>query len=239
MNIIDLEKEQEFIENYIYRYSNERINKNREPITDGIINIKKYCKNKLKICWILKEAYDNEYKKGNGGGWSLVHDFLINDNYINVIKHPTWQGIIYTTYCILMNRSYYDVDYIRDNIEMANVIENIAVININKMPAKQIQSSPENIVKKEYEYWRPLLHWQLKQYKPNILIFGNTFQHFQKDLYIKNNIIKKNGDTKYVIKNDILYIKAKHPSNRSSRDKYVNEINDIVKKYMRAMGHVT
>ena len=222
MNASELVMEEELIEEYIYRFY-DKSKKDSEPIMDGIVDVEKYRKSKLKICWILKEPYCEG--DGTGGGWSLTKDILLKKDF-NPGKSPTWQPMIYVTYSLLNNFiDYSNMDFIRDDPKMSNSLKSIAFINVNKMPG-YTRSNDIDIAKK-YQEWRPLLHWQLKIYDPQILIFGHTFKHFQKDLGIKNKEIKNDF---YVLKNNKIYIHAYHPAQTQiTRDDYVQGIIDVVK----------
>jgi len=71
-----LEREEELIINeYVHKFY--KSTKKSEPITDGIVNIEKYSKSKYRICWVLKEPYDEG--DGTGGGWSLTDALAAED----------------------------------------------------------------------------------------------------------------------------------------------------------------
>jgi hypothetical protein len=112
---------------------------------------------------------------------------------------------------------------------MARCLSEIAIINFNKMPAAT-ESNNADIAKK-YEYWKPILHWQLKQYDPQIIIFGNTFQHFKEDLRIKDSDKRNYGNSvDYYVRDNKIYLYAYHPSQWTiSKEKYVQDIIDVVK----------
>jgi hypothetical protein len=81
---------------------------------------------------------------------------------------------------------------------------------------------------------------QLKQYDPQIIIFGNTFHHFQNDLGIKDeeltNYYKDKKKPRYIVKNGKLYVDAYHPAVRPStmpEADYVQSIIDIVEMNKR------
>jgi hypothetical protein len=229
MNVEYLEKEQDLINGYIYRFCCDKITKSAEPIYDGIVNIEKYIKSKYKICWILKEPYDED--NGKGGGWSLTNDILNQKAlYPEIIGNsPTWQPMVYVTYSLLHGFiSWKDMDWIRDEPEMAQCLNEIALINVNKMPASH--RSDDSDIATKYEYWKPILHWQLKQYDPQILIFGNTFEHFKDDLKIKDNELESKYNVVYVVRDKKIYAHAYHPAQtRISRGEYVQGIINVIK----------
>ena len=225
MDINEMEREEKLIEEYVYKFY-DKSDKDSEPITDGIVNIEKYVNCKYKICWVLKEPYDED--NGTGGGWSLTKDGLAKDDF-SPGNSPTWQPMIYTTYSLLNSFiNYNDMEYIRDDPEMSNVLKYIALININKMPA--FHRSNDSDISKKYESWRPLLHWQLKIYNPQIIIFGNTFQYFKKDLEINDDEIKNRDYVDYIIKNKKIYAHAYHPAQTViTREQYVQGIINVIK----------
>jgi hypothetical protein len=225
MNAFEMEREEELIEEYIYNFY-DKSDKKSEPITDGIVNIEKYIGSKYKICWVLKEPYDED--DGTGGGWSLTRDVLAKEDFSQG-GSPTWQPMIYVTYSLLNNFiPYSEMDSINDDPEMSNILKHIAFININKMPA--FHRSNDNDISKKYVSWRPLLHWQLKIYNPQIIIFGNTFQHFKKDLNIRDSEIKNRNYVDYVVRDKKIYAHAYHPAQTQiSREDYVQGIINVVK----------
>ncbi|GMO34622.1 MAG: hypothetical protein Ta2B_15050 [Termitinemataceae bacterium] len=231
MTLEYLEKEQELIETYIERFYSDKITKKASPIYDGVADCEKYLKSKYRICWVLKEPYDEG--NGKGGGWSLTQDILAQEElYPDVIgKSHTWQPMVYVTYSLLNGFIPYNggMDYIRDEPKMAQCLNEIALINVNKMPAET--RSNDNDIAEKYEYSKPLLFWQLKQYDPQIIIFGNTFQHFQNDLGIKNSEKKHKGYVDYIVKNKQIYIHAYHPAQTAIiREDYVQNIISVVKE---------
>ena len=80
------------------------------------------------------------------------------------------------------------MSWIRDEPEMAQCLNEIVLVNVNKMPANHRSNDTDIALK--YEYWKPILFWRLKQYDPQIIIFGNTFQHFKDDLGIADTEIR-------------------------------------------------
>jgi hypothetical protein len=227
MNKIELEKEQKLIEVYINQFY-ERNNENLKPITDGVIDAEKYLKSKFRICWVLKEPYDDI-----GGGWSLTQDMLNQEQLYNkyIRGSKSWEPVVYVTYSLFNNFiSYSDMSYISDQPEMAQCFNNIAYINMCKMPANTRSNYD---LSDKYEFWKPILHWQLKQYDPQIIIFGGTFPYFKKDLGITDDEIKNVSriNFNYAIKNNKMFLDVYHPAQTTiTRDIYVQGIIDIVKE---------
>ena len=92
-----------------------------------------------------------------------------------------------------------------------------------------------------YETWRPILLFQLKVYKPQVVIFGNVMPYFQKDLGLEE-IMKSDDDrmVNYAVKDNCLYIDAWHPCLRGKSDaykeKYVNGIIKTVREQAREIN---
>ena len=220
--IFELEKEQQLIEEYIDRFY-EKGDGRLKPIRDGIINAEKYLSSHYKICWILKEPYDDA---GGGGSFSEMNQDDICK--YRVIGSPSWEPLVLVTYSLLNGLLSYDDVLKNDLSEIALSFQQIAYMNIGKISAG---TSSGNMVK-EYEFWKPILHWQLKKYEPQIIIFGNTFQHFQKDLYITDDEVKEGDSVVYAIKNGKIYIHAYHPAYVPmgiAKNIYVQGIIDVVK----------
>ena len=229
----DLKKEEELITEDIDEFCKDMISDEAGPIYDGVVNIEKYLNGeKYRICWVLKEAYDEGDKKG--GSWYLCEFIGCEKRWREVANHPTWKKVIYATYGIINDFiEYSNMDYITDDPEMVKCLNHIAVINVNKMPGDS--TSDNAVIASEYKRFKLLLHRQLEKYDPQIIIFGGTFQHFQNDLEIKDEEIsnyKDNKKPRYIVKNGKLYVDAYHPAVRPStmiEDYYIQSIIDIVK----------
>ena len=95
------------------------------------------------------------------------------------------------------------------------------------MPAHKI--SNDSILSNLYSIWRPILLEQIEIYEPQIIIFGNTFKFFKKDLVGDDAEPSKRIDGVIHIyeKNEIMMIDAYHPNQKIiGRDMYVNSIID-------------
>ena len=69
------------------------------------------------------------------------------------------------------------MDYIRDNIDMAKVLQKIAYLNVSKIPGYSV--SYKNNIEQCYTKWKPILDRQIETYAPDVIIFGYTFDHFR------------------------------------------------------------
>lgn len=194
-----------------------------EPIYDGVYckDAKKYLNSKIRIMWVLKEPYDDENDDGEpcGGGWNYFDCFEPSKS---PWKIRTWKNMIYTTYGILNNLKYEDMETIEDNPEMADVLLEIACINLSKMPGHTTTDS--SLLPTYYETWKDILKQQMDLYSPQVIIFANTFDYFKEDLF-KGEILEPVDSITQVYKKDgVRYIDAYHPQCRIKRGTYVNSI---------------
>ena len=106
----------------------------------------------------------------------------------------------------------------------------IFVIKLSKMPGynKSVKSNIEQC----YIQWKPILDKQIETYAPDIIIFGNTFDHFKNDFKIRG--LEKIGNIPGWIdvykSGQLILLDAYHPS-RKGRD-YVNSLIDALNKYL-------
>lgn len=206
-----------------------------EAITlDGPLNIQGYLKSPMKILWVLKEAY--------GEAFSYT-DYFSNqfDKFYEeiVLKKPgpggTWQPITITSYCILNKLKEYDVSIIQDKEIVKETLENIAFINIKKIPGKSKSNDRE--IKKYYHKYPALLHEQINLLNPEIIICGKTghlFDNtFSKEKSFKKYIIPKS--THCFVFEGRFYICAYHPARwpmTQSDEDYTNSIVFCIKKWL-------
>ncbi len=232
MNAQELNKVQQEIRDAIYAHAIELGYDNNiiEPITDGVCDFEGYLKSNPKIMWILKEP-NGQNEDGNieGGGWSIVETGFRDIEA--TAKQPTFQKIIYIMYGYLNGCKYYDMDFVRDNHEMVKVMHNIAYLNVSKMPGNS-KSTPTNI-ENCYQQWKPILDKQIETYNPDVIIFGNTFEHFRNDF---------NGNGLECIDsypgwidiyqcNNRLLFAAYHPLQRCGDEEYINTLIDALNTY--------
>lgn len=209
-----LKEKQKTLETKIYEVANDNnlLTDNLHPICDGVCDFDEYLKSSPKIMWILKEPYDDFVNgKPSGGGWSIPMDCFEKDD---VWKSKSWQSIIYVVYGFLHNLKWNEMDYIKDDKSMAEVLKQIAYINMSKMPA--YNASNDNLLYDAYKIWKDILFEQITTYSPDIIIFGNTFKYFQKDLIGSDiNPIKAYDDWIDVYKKDkTILLDAYHPSRK-------------------------
>lgn len=204
--------------------------KEKEIISDGIVNPQEYLSSPIKILWILKEPYDID---GEGkGGWP-INESLNNEKELQTLGglKSTWYPIAYTSFAILNGfKKYEDMDDIEDNDSMLNVFKKIAFINVQKFAANTTTNDKD--IKAAYKAHSRILLKQIEIYNPDIVIGGNTMWNFVDDLELKDHHY---DEYEYWIKDNKLYINAAHPSirgNSEAKEEYVNDIVRIAMKYI-------
>ena len=196
-----------------------------KPIYDGVNDIASYLESSPKIMWVLKEPYDIISEgKASGGGWSIF------DLYNRESVRPTLQVIAYTIYGYLKSVQWPEMGSIHDNLEILDVLKQIAYINISKMPSKTVSNN--DTIGRLYKYWEPVLHKQFLLYNPDVIIFGNTYDHFEH--YSVGHTLEpiyqddETGLRVYSYLNKLL-LSAYHPRQRKmTREKYVNTIISVL-----------
>ncbi len=200
-------------------------------VIDGIIEPEKYLKAKYRILWVLKEANSETVS------WSYLENFKNKEWLFQCGKSvPTLKRMIYTTYGILRDCEWSEIPD-SSNEESFEPLQEIAIINIKKIPGGSISESNE--IQQAYYDNQELLKRQIETYNPNVVIFGNTLQYFYKsDFDGLEEAVKENteyGNAFYNTEN-ILYIHTWHPAvrGRGFTDKeYVMDIVNIVKNWKR------
>lgn len=225
MDAKNLKKLQADIAERIWRKADELglVNETCKPVTDGVTDIDEYLKSSPRIMWVLKEPWDDVDENGItcGGGWDMSEVFEKDDAW----KNRTWQPIIYASYGIINRYLWNDMDWIRDDTSMANVLKKIAYINVSKMPG-YTHSNNEKI-RLAYKNWREILLEQIRIYKPQVIIFGYTFEFFKEDLVGMDAepIYRDNGIIHVYEKDGMKLLDVYHPNQRIiSREQYVNSI---------------
>lgn len=201
------------------------------PIFDGVADVKAYLQSSPKIMWILKEPYDyinEETKKPEGGGWTLLEDFEKESENPLVQSLPrTVQRIIYATAGIYTGTEYDNMEYYYQP-EMYKYLFQIAYINLSKMPA----GTRSGDMTEKYLIWKDIIFDQIKLYNPEVIIFGNTFQYMKEDLCINENdyVTSCYGWVDIYKKDTSLFVDAYHPGIFCSTKQYVNTMVKIIRK---------
>lgn len=197
---------------------------------DGIISIKKYLESPERILWILKEPNSDEE---NVNWRDEIRKLSENQNLSGFNK--TFTNIVYVTYGILNKKKWGEISFIKDDSTIINVLENIAFINIKKTPGGR--SSIDRELENYYKKFKNVLLMQINEYKPTIIIGGNTIKFLEQDLvnlfptlkhekYVESSdlgILKSNKD-------NIIIFDARHPQSTNSTSKIY--CNDIIENYL-------
>lgn len=215
-----------------------------QPIYDGLYSAEMYWKSPLRIMWILKEPYDEFDKrtgKPEGGAWSITKDLFHNPE--DFARNKTGQMVIYTSYGILNNLKWNKIDYIYDDPDIPRILQTIAFINLSKMPAYTTTRDSELWAK--YEDWKKITLKQIKQYEPNVLIFGNTFKFFYDDLYELFSIettkktYLRNIDIRVYENEERIIIDSWHPGKHFSNEEKEIYVNSLVRKINNWYSSIT
>lgn len=236
MTIQELEKKNSELEKEIGLNAEKHnlITDKVEPIYDGIYSAEKYLSAPLRIMWVLKEPYDDVDDNGlpAGGGWSIPKCLFNEPDYKYYTSGKVSAKMVTRlSYCLLNNKKFADSKDLNSAQEIAQPLQNIAYINISKMPAVTRTNNATLIEK--YNFWKTILLKQIETYSPDVIIFGATFDFFISDLFGESfpepNF--KFGMTKGFVRNDGLLISAYHPGyfkSEETQDNYASEIIKIV-----------
>jgi len=211
--------------------SEEILIKDKNSIVDGIINCEKYAEAKTKILWVLKEPNSSET-------WTYQDFLSVNDIESKIgckndtLKYDIFRRILYISFGLKNNKKYAELPF-AEELEVYGTGEEIAYINIKKTGGGGEVIEKE--IEQAYKENEDLLLKQIKEYNPNIIIFGNTLKYFNWDklkeigwdLFENKHIVddKTNNTHFYPISNEKLCIYPYHPSYFAvSREVYCTEI---------------
>ncbi len=200
-----------------------------DPTYDGVINPEMYCQAPIKILWILKEVNDD-------GGYCQRKAF--NKSIENLMKdrkdwYRTLDPIIYTTYSLLNGFMLWDeMDYIKDNPQMIDVLKQISYINIKKEAGGSV--SFNDVLSKAYQKNRNIIINQIELSNPEVIICGNTLEFLMDDLKINKEELTAIDNIEYIIQGSRLIINAYHPNQRTiTQEEYCDSIIKLVKKFYK------
>lgn len=194
-------------------------------LLDGIVNVELYYNAFPKILWILKEPYDKDNE--NESSWHLSQMFDMSEKDLierNIHKSKTWLPVMETNYCIVNDKRYEDVKGKVDISELFNVMKHTAVINVKKTPGNT--TTPYSILKKTVKRDSQILLEQIHTYVPDIIIGGNTMYLFWEMLF--NREKSQCISLEYWNRGKQIFIDAAHPSKRTERGSYTEDILDEV-----------
>ncbi len=203
------------------------------PIRDGVADIEAYQQSSPKVMWVLKEPYDDFKEDGSpyGGNYTLMEDLKKNRNAQLGTMPLTIQRVIYTTYGIFTDYEYDDMGWYYEP-ETYKYLFQIAYINLSKMPGGTKSGSMTT----KYQIWRDIVLKQFDLYKPDVMIFGHTFQDVKDDLDVRDEdrILTGNGWVDIYRKDNRLYVDAYHPGIPGSNRMYVNTIAQNVRQLLKS-----
>jgi hypothetical protein len=235
MTVRELKCEESKIDKYVKLFYPKFNSGKKKPILDGIIDVEKYLHSDFRICWVLKEP-DDEKDSFNGGFdlRKLHHKYLkMNNHYFG----PTWETIGMVSYLILNGlKSQNEIVGLERSKYMQSLLQ-ISFIHLSKMPSKIAPLTKENDLWDYYDYWKPILNWQLSKYDPDIIIFGDTDKYFWDDLELDEGKSKQINHGTYILKNGKIYICVFDPSQKNiTHEAYINSIISIVRKEENYIG---
>ncbi|MCI6913508.1 MAG: hypothetical protein MR771_10135 [Treponema succinifaciens] len=230
MTVKELEKKQKKMHEKITKHAqNLGLIKQKpvlKPIYDGVADIQKYLFSSPKIMWILKEPYGDFTKTGKPKNNDLESfpDWFNEENFWETVDRSN-KGIYRTIATVSYNIQNKTKKKRKDLSpkEIHDTIKQIAFINMSKLPGGK--STPSELLNDYYKKWKDILDEQIEIYKPEIIIFGNTFSNFKEKLGITekpaHKISSKWCADKYE-KDCVIYIDAYHPARKD--DDYVSSI---------------
>ncbi len=206
------------------------------PIYDGVVDWDGYLKAPLKLCWILKEPYDDRDENGNpaGGGWTMFKDFVREGRLAETVNaNPALRNVACVSWALLSDASRHtDIPEIHDKPEVAESLLRVCYLNTGKMPAATTTSREQ--LQKIHGEWRDIVLDQVKLADPDLLIFGGTLDVWAADFGIDLAhplAHGRNGGTIVDVHSwrgkRLLY--ADHPAARTSREEWIDAILDAAR----------
>lgn len=191
------------LSNLLKKWKRQEHHKNELFIYDGIIDTQRWSKSQPKILFILKEAWEEQYKKED---WDLCK--IIRTVWKGP-KYKIWRTLAYWAYAIQYSGNRLTPPLPdQDDKKYIESFLSCAIINIKKSGGKS--SSDFNDLASYVQKDKKLLKRQIELISPDIIVCGSTFD-LVKDLFADI------ADTDY----DLLYrwgnipiINFGHPANR-------------------------
>lgn len=204
-------------------------------IADGPIDEEAYDAANIKVCWILKEAYDDSVDgRPAGGGWGYTAE-VIEAWYEKdlVARNSTLSRVGAITFSL--NNGYCDTEDLTDD-EIIEGLKQTYWINLNKTPA--FSTTNRNFPHRT-KNWASIVELQVQDAHPDIIIFGNTWDDIEEYPYITIEESTKEylcEDESYVAVNistteeGIIEVNAYHPGMKSIEYEthMINSIQDYL-----------
>ena len=202
-----------------------------KPVYDGVVNWDGYLKAPLKLCWILKEPYDDKDEQGApaGGGWTMFKDFVREGRLAETVNaNPALRNVARVSWALLSGASRHtDIPEIPDKPEVAECLLRVCYLNTGKMPAATTTSREQ--LQKIHGEWRDIVLDQVKLADPDLLIFGGTLDVWAADFGIDLAHPLAHGRSGGTVVDvhswrgkRVLY--ADHPAARTSREEWIDAI---------------
>ena len=157
-----------------------------KPICDGVVDWAGYLSAPLKVCWVLKEPYDDKGEDGKpaGGGWTMFKDFVREGRLAETVNaNPALRNAACASWALLSGvPRYADIPKIPDNPAVAESLLRVCYLNTGKMPAAT-ETSRAQLLKIHGE-WRDIVLKQIELADPDLLIFGGTLDVWASDFGI-------------------------------------------------------
>ena len=186
---------------------------------DGILNPELYANSKIRIMWMLREPW---FK----GAWKLIQNEGV---YSRIGASPTLQPMAYVTYSILNGYpNWSEMSYLRDKPEMAEVLRAIAYVNVKKCVGGT--ASDLGDIYSHFKMGEHILRFQVKQFKPDVVIGCNPFMHDVFTWDSSRSTPKNYSNLSYVSDaGQPLLIQSLHPSQRATnRADYIDPIIRLI-----------
>ena len=210
----------------------------RRCTRDGVIDEKQYLEAPIKILWILKEpnSPDDDIYDMRKGIATLLDGDVIHKDWAK-----TFTALAYSTYGILNNKTEEYYPKIEGNAPVVESLQKTAFINVKKLPGKSFAIKKE--LRDFYSRYNLLLKEQIEIINPDVLIFGGSFDLFEKEWFeifgskLYEDISKTHiQEYQY---GDKLLLSTHHPGQwKIERHIYCNSIIDSVMKWKENQKYV-
>lgn len=199
---------------------------NVAPIFDGVVSEVDYLSSDPKILWVMKEPKsDDEHES-----WDICdHISTKLKSEFGILKgwEKTFKTLIDVT-----NGIFNDLQWREDlrppkyNSDTIDILKKIAFINIKKTAEKPLVH--DEGLNDYYKLFRNILLSQIKEFKPDIIIFCSTFDYFRRDLNL--GALKKRGICKATSKNGTIYLDVPFPAKPCPDRIYFEDIMSAIKE---------
>ncbi|MDD7456880.1 MAG: hypothetical protein PUK83_00380 [Clostridia bacterium] len=138
-------------------------------VLDGILKPDEWAKQRVKLLFVLKEAYDSSEKQKVGlNAWDEMEWISKKTGIING-KNTTWRRIYQWTKAILEGKNYSELP--KPNWD-DGTLDKIAVINIKKFNGES-RSENQNLIDHAERHSKELLR-QIELINPDVIVCGYT-----------------------------------------------------------------